>query len=125
MHSIADLPPGELQVAHDAATVLTEYRAYTPGSLFRMLLSKFRDDLRECLEMEVEGVLPTRASDLRPLSHLTSIELDTVSGAVMILLQDRFTRVMDDPALPVVLDEFRARLDGEKAEREQIRAFRP
>jgi hypothetical protein len=40
----------------------------------------------------------------------------------MILLQDRFTAVMDDPALPKLLDEFQDKLTDQKTERAQIRA---
>lgn len=124
MNSLTDLDTDALKVAQDAATVLvTDFRAYTPSSLFRMLVSKFRDDVREALEMEAEGILPTRANDLHPLSHLTSIELSTLAGSVMILLQDRFTKVMDDPSLPRLLEEFQDTLADETAERERIRGM--
>jgi hypothetical protein len=45
-----------------------------------------------------------------------------VAGAVSILLQDRFTSRMDDPALAPLLGELGGALDEQKAERAQIRA---
>jgi hypothetical protein len=69
--------------------------------------------------MEAERY-PGRGKVVRSLDELTSVELDTVSGAVMILLQDRFTRVMDDPALPKLLDELQDKLTDQKTERAQI-----
>jgi hypothetical protein len=86
-----------------------------------MLVSRFRDDTREALGMEAERY-PGRGQVVRSLDELTSVELDTVSGAVMILLQDRFKRVMDDPALPKLLDEFQDKLTDQRTERAQIRA---
>lgn len=122
MRSLADLPTDELKLAHDAATVLvTDYKAYLPpGGLLRMLLSRFRDDTREALGLEVEG-LPAR-EDKYTLDELTSVELDTVAGAVIILLQDRFTAVMDDPDLPKLLGDYQIELNAQKTERAEIKA---
>jgi hypothetical protein len=53
---------------------------------------------------------------------LTSVELGTVSGAVMILFQNRFTQIMDDPELPKLLAAYQDDLNAQKAEREQIQA---
>jgi len=98
------------------------FKAYLPpGGLLLMLTSKFRDDIRDALQMEREG-LPHRGRGKKPLGELTTIELATAWGAAGILLQDRFTSVMGDSALPRLLREFHGSLDGQKSGREQIRA---
>ena len=57
-----------------------------------------------------------------PKDQLTSTELDTLSGAVVILLEARYTATMDDPGLSPLLREFGKALDDEKTEREQLQA---
>jgi hypothetical protein len=122
MRSLAELPADVLQVARDAADTLIRFREYLPpGGMLVMLAGRLRDDVREALEMEP---LPRayRGRERRSLDELTSVELDTVAGAASILLQDRFTTCMDDPALAPLLRELHRALDGQKAERAQIRA---
>lgn len=122
MRCLTELQPDALKAARDAAGTLMSFKAYMPpGGLLLMLVSKFRDDIGDVLGIEPEA-LPQRGRERRSLDELTSVELDTVSGAVMILLQDRFTKVMDDPALPRLLEEYRDDLNMQKAERAQIRA---
>jgi len=126
MPSLTELPPDTLKAAHDSAESLISFKAYLPpGGLLLMLLGRFRDDIREALGegagAETEG-LPTRGRERRSLDELTSVELNTVSGAVMTLLQARFTQVMDDPALPRLLDEYQDKLTGQKTERAKIQA---
>lgn len=121
MRSLKDLHPDELEVALNAANALMQHKQFLPrDGLLLMLVSRFRDDTREALGMEAERY-PGHRQVVRSLDELTSVELDTVSGAVMILLQDRFKRVMDDPALPKLLDEFQDKLTDERTERAQIR----
>jgi hypothetical protein len=125
MRSLTELPPDALKVAHDAAEALIYKKAFLPpGGLLVMLLGRFRDDIREVLGngIDATGELPRRGREHRSLDELTSVELDTVAGAVAILLQDRFAKSMDDPALPKLLDEFRDKLTDQKTERAQIRA---
>jgi hypothetical protein len=122
MRSLAELPADVLQVARDAADTLVRLRGYLPpGGMLVMLAGRFRDDVREALEMEP---LPRayRGRERRSLDELTSVELDTVAGAASILLQDRFTSRMDDPALAPLLRELGGAVDQQKAERAQIRA---
>jgi hypothetical protein len=122
MRSLKDLDTDALKVALDASDALMQRKQFLPrGGLLLMLVSRFRDDTREALGMEAERY-PGRGREHRSLDELTSVELGTVSGAVMILLQDRFTRVMDDPALPKLLDEFQDKLTDQRTERAQIRA---
>lgn len=121
MRSLTELPPDALTVAHDAAEALMEHKAYLPDSLLFMLVGRFRDDTREVLGMEI-GDLPQRGRERRSLDELTSVELDTMSGAVTILLEARFTSAMDDPALPQLLREFDVSLGEQKTERQQLRA---
>ena len=122
MRSLAELPVDALKVAHDATETVLRFRAYLPpGGLLVMLAGKFRDDIREARDMET---LPRayRGRDRLTLDELTSIELDTLAGAVVILLQRRFTDAMDDPELSAQLNGLRDALDEQKAERAQIRA---
>jgi hypothetical protein len=112
----------ELREAHDAAdTLISErFRPYLPGRMLPMLLGKFRDDLAEALAIPLPE-LPQRSGLVRvaKLDDLTSGELDTLSGAVLVLVT-RFTALMDDPALPKLLREFRDALVIEKADRARI-----
>jgi hypothetical protein len=119
VRSITDLPTGALRVARGSAETLIKFRAYLPpGGLLLMLVSKFRDDIGDALEMEPEP-LPQRGRERRSLDELTSIELDTVAGATAMLL-DRFAGYMDDPALPRLLREFHDDLNRQKTERATI-----
>jgi hypothetical protein len=112
----------ELRLARDVAGTLMTFKAYLPpGGLLLMLISKFRDDTGDLLDIE-RGPLPGRGRERQSLDELTSVELDTMVGATGILLQDRFTSVMDDPALPRLLREFCGDLNRQKAERAQLRA---
>jgi hypothetical protein len=82
-----------------------KFQPYTPGGLLVIILGKFRDDLRDALEMTAEP--PVQRGSLRLALHkLDSIEIGTVGGALMILRQARFTRIMDDPMLPQMLEAF-------------------
>jgi hypothetical protein len=116
MQSLAQLDSDALKLARQSANTLMKFKAYLPpGGLLLMLLGKFRDDVLEVLEVERDP-LPKRGTERHPLDELTSIELDTVCGAVGILLS-RFTAYMDDPALPDLLGQFRDALNQQKAER--------
>jgi hypothetical protein len=122
MHSLTELPKDELKVALEAADALMQHKSFLPrGGLLLMLVSRFRDDTREALGMEPER-LPGRGKMFRSLDELTSVELDTLAGAVDTLLQDRLTVVMDDPELAKLLREFQGRLNDQKTERAQIQA---
>ena len=122
MHPLRELDADTLKVALDASDALMQQKSFLPrGGLLLMLVSRFRDDTREALGMEPERY-PGRGQVFRSLDELTSTELDTVSGAVTILLQPRFTAVMDDPELSKLLDEYRGRLNDQKTERAQLRA---
>jgi len=112
----------ELRKAHDAAdTLISErFRSYLPGRMLPMLLGKFRDDVAELLGMELPP-LPRRSGPVKAakLDDLTSSELDTLSGAVLVLVT-RFTALMDDPLLPDLLRGFRDALVIEQADRTRI-----
>jgi hypothetical protein len=116
MNDPAGLEPDALKVALDAVDSLLRFRAYTPGGLFVILLGKFRDVVRSALSMAIEE--PVQRGSLRlALKKLDSIEIGTVDGAVMILRQPRFTRIMDDPTLPQMLEAFEEDVNQEKSER--------
>jgi hypothetical protein len=121
MNDPAGLDPDALKVALDAVDSLLRFRAYTPGGLFVILLGKLRDDVRSALSMAIEE--PVQRGSLRvSLEKLDSIEIGTVGGAVMILRQPRFTRIMDDPLLPQMLEAFEEDVSQEKHERTTGRA---
>jgi len=122
MRSITDQAEDDLKVAHDAAERMMTLKDYLPDrGLLLMLTTKFRDDLREILGMETLP-LPRRPAVQLSLDALTTSELDSLWGAVVILLQPRFTSIMDDPALPRLLDQLRELLRVQRAERQQLRA---
>jgi hypothetical protein len=116
------LPEDARKSALDATEALMYHKQFLPrGGLLLMLVSRFRDDTREALQMEPERY-PGRGSVFRSLDDLTSAELDKIAGAVAVLLQERFTRVMDDPELPRQLADFRDQLEAQKTERAQLQA---
>jgi hypothetical protein len=122
MRSITDQAEDDLKVAHDAAERMMMLKDYLPDrGLLLMLTTKFRDDLREILGMETLP-LPRRPAVQLSLDALTSTELDSLWGAVVILLQPRFTSIMDDPALPRLLEQLQELLGVQRAERQQLRA---
>jgi hypothetical protein len=124
MNDPAELDPDALKVALGSVDSLLRFRAYTPGGLFAILLGKFRDDLRDALEMCAEQ--PVQRGSLRlALDKLDSIEIGTVGGAVMILRQPRLTRIMDDPMLPQMLEAFEEDVNQEKHERATRHAETP
>lgn len=130
MHSFNELEPDALKLARECATVLLDRKAYLPpGGLLPMLLGRWRDDIAEVIggdtpkaKKDKPKPLPRREREHRSLDELTSVELDTVAGAVGILLQDRFTAIMDDPELPRQLAAFSDNLIDQKTERAQIQA---
>jgi hypothetical protein len=119
MRSLTEMSPDELHVAHDAAAALLRFRVCSPpGGMLVMLAGKFRDDVRDVLELELEPPAH-RGRDHRSLDELTSVELDTVAGATGILL-GRFASYMDDPALVPLLRELRDSLNVQKSERARL-----
>jgi hypothetical protein len=122
MRSLNDLDTGTLKVCLTACGTLMEHKAYLPvGGLLVMFPGRYRDDIREALGLEAEDI-PRCGKEHRPLDEMTSAEPDAAWGAVMVLLQERFTKVMDDPDLPKLLRAFQGDLAGQGTEREQIRA---
>jgi hypothetical protein len=122
MRAPTEVRTEELREAHDAAdTLISErFRSYLPGRMLPMLLGKFRDDIAESLGMQLPP-LPRRPGPVRAAKpdDLTSSELATLSGAVLVLVT-RFTALMDDPLLPELLREFRDALVIEQADRTRI-----
>jgi hypothetical protein len=122
MKNAAHLDSGALQVALQATDTLLSFRDFTPtGGLFVMYLGRFRDDLRDVLEME--SLRPAeRGTQIRALGELRSIELSMLARAVMILRQPRFTRLMDDPKLIEMLEGFEEDLNAHKRKLAEARA---
>lgn len=116
MPTLADLPLDHLRAAGDAIETVLDFRAYlsTDGMLV-MLAAKFRDDIRELL-----GVPPlprvSRAPKRKALDSMEAAELDRLFEAVLIL-NDRFTRYLDDPELPKCLADVLGRVGFERAAR--------
>jgi hypothetical protein len=121
MPSIFQMTPDELQVARDAAETLIRFRAYLPpDAMLIMLAGRFRNDIRDVPGMGTEG-RAHRGRESRSLDELTSIELDTVSGSVDMLLE-RFTPFMHGPELIRLLNALRDSLNAQKTERARLRA---
>jgi hypothetical protein len=122
MRAPTEVTPDELQKAHEAAdTLISErFRSYLPGRMLPMLLGRFRDDVAESLGMQLAPP-PRRSGPVKAvkLDDLTSSELGTLSGTVLVLVT-RFTALMDDPLLPELLREFRDALVTEQADRTRI-----
>jgi hypothetical protein len=120
MRPLSELSLPELDEARHATETLMsgKLRRYIPGRMLPVLLSKFNDDLRDMLGMELCPRPP--AIQQYKLDMLTDVELDTVNGSVSILL-DRFADFMDDPALPKFLGDLRALLATERQERIKVR----
>jgi hypothetical protein len=121
MRSLTQLDPDSLKVARESAETLMTFNEYLPPGGLLLMLSKFRDDAGDLLDLEREP-LPRRGRERRSLDELTSLELDRMAGATGILLQDHFTPAMGDPALPRLLREFRGDLNRQKTERVELRA---
>jgi hypothetical protein len=110
------------KTALEAAETLMHFRTFLPrGGLLLMLVSRFRDDLRDALGMARERV-PGSGRHFRSLDEMTSTEFDRVTAAVATLLEDRFAPLMDDPALPTLLREFQGELSKQATERAADRA---
>ena len=121
MPSLKELPKDQLTTARTATDSAFKLKAYLPGNLLAMLLARWREDVGDALGLP-RADLPSRGKERRGLDQLTSTELDTLSGAVVILLEARYTATMDDPGLSPLLREFGKALDDEKTEREQLQA---
>jgi hypothetical protein len=117
----AEMTPGQLQDAHDAADTLAseKSRPYLPGRLLPLLVARFRDDVAEALGMALPPLPQRPPGRVAKPSEMTNGELDTLCGAVLTLVV-RFTACMDDPALPRLLRDFRDALIIEKADRARI-----
>jgi hypothetical protein len=115
----ANMTDDELREAHRAADTLTtdKYRAYLPGRLLPLLIARFRDDVAEALGMQLPSLPQRSAVRAVKLDDLTSAELDTLTGSVVVT---RFAAGMDDPALAPALRDFRDALVIEKADRARI-----
>lgn len=121
MPSLSQLTKDQLTTAHTAVDSVMKLKAYLPSGLLLMLLGRWRDDVGDVLGLG-RGDLPSRGKERRTLDQLTSAELDTLSGAVGILTEVRFTTRMDDPELPKQLREFRKALADETAGRAKLQA---
>jgi hypothetical protein len=112
----------DLREAHDAAQALLsdEFRPYLNNPMLATLLSKFRDDALDALGMKLPPRLPLRVKCQR-LDMLTDAELEAMSERISTLL-DRFTSLIDDPALLHALVELREGLRVERGDRSIVRA---
>jgi hypothetical protein len=119
IRSITELPVAELRVAGDAIETLIDLRAYLPpGGMLIMLAGRWRDDIRDALEMKP---LPRayRSDETKQLDELGAEQFGRLAGAVGILL-DRFAPFMDDPELGRLLRVLRGLLNDQKAERARL-----
>lgn len=121
MRSITELPIADLREAGDAAETLIELRAYLPPEeLLVMLAGRFRDEIREALEMR--RLKPAcRGPEGKPLDELTSSEFERLVRAVDVLV-NHFTPFMDDPELIPLLSGLHELLRIQSVERAQLQA---
>jgi hypothetical protein len=113
-----------LKAALQAADAVVRFKTYTPRGLLLILVSALRDDIRGALGYSAEA-RQARGNVASPVGALTTAELETLSGAVGTLLQERFAPFMEDPELPRLLAGFHGDLMAEKAERAEPRARVP
>jgi hypothetical protein len=121
MNDPAELDPYVLKIALESVDTVLKFQAYTPGRLFVMLVGRFRDDLREALKMDTLRPV-VRGAERHTFDALNRTEVDNLAGAVLILRQERFTRIMDDPELIRMIEEFESALNAHKAKRPGVQA---
>ena len=115
------LTDDDLKDALAASDTLMQHTQFMPPEgLLLMLVSKFRDDVREQLGMKPER--PPSRGNFTPLGQLTTPELAALENAVDTLLEPRFVKSMDDPDLSKGLLDFRDELTKQKIERAQMQA---
>jgi hypothetical protein len=61
MKNVANLDPDALKVALQSVDTLLKFQAYTPGGLFVIILGKFRDDIRDALELSADQPVQRRS----------------------------------------------------------------
>lgn len=120
MHS-AHMAEDALREAHRAVGTLMSdrLRSYLPGRMLPILLGRFYDDLAEMLGKSLPDLSERRAVRPAKLDDLTTVELGTMRESVEILA-DRFTVIMEDPALPQLLIDLRGKLAAEQTDRARI-----
>jgi hypothetical protein len=98
MPSLSELSKAKLRDAGDAIETVIEFRDYLPpGGMLLMLAGRWRDDIRELLDMPpLERV--SRGKHRKPLGSLEPEDLERLAQAV-ILLVGSLTGYMDDPEL--------------------------
>jgi hypothetical protein len=108
------LDAGDVKTALEAADNILSFRDFTPpAGLFVMILGRWRDDLRDALGME--PLRPAeRGTQIRSLDEPRPPELSTLFKSVMLLNQQRFVKIMDDPQLPEMLEGFEEDLNAHK-----------
>lgn len=112
--AVHPLDAGAVKTALEAADVVLSSKDFTsPDGLLVMYLGRWRDDMREFLRME--PLRPAeRGTQMRSLHELRPPELAALVKAAMVLNQDRFVKIMDDPRLPEMLEDFLGYLNAHK-----------
>lgn len=81
MRSLTEMTPDELQEARRAAETLIRFRTYLPpDAILVMVAGRFRDDVRDVLEMEPEP-RAYRGQERNSLDELTSGPMVVTSGS--------------------------------------------
>jgi hypothetical protein len=120
MRYLTDLPIADLRAAGDATETLIEFCDYlSPDGMLVMLAGKFRDDIREILQVKrLERAY--RGTEVKPLSDLSNEQYNRLALAVGVLV-GRYTLWMDDPELVAFLHGLHELLRVETARRVQPR----
>lgn len=112
--AVHPLDAGAIKTALEAAYTVLSFRDFTsPDGLLVMYLGRWRDDMREALRMEPLRSAG-RGTQMRSLHELRPPELSALVKAGMLLNQERFTKIMDDPKLPEMLEDFLGFLNEHK-----------
>jgi hypothetical protein len=115
MPSLETLDPRAIKVIAAATDTVYGFREYLPGRVLLAMVWHFRNDLREQMRAARESC-PGQPVP-QELRGLEAHEFDALAGAVAVMIEGRFTAVMDDPDLPKRLVAFDVKLEAEQGER--------
>jgi hypothetical protein len=116
MPSLETLDPRAIKVIAAATETVYGFREYLPGRVLLAMVWSFRNDVRSQARAPRESY-PGQPVPLE-LRTLDAYEFDALADAVAVMLEDRFTAVMEDPELPARLNTFDVKLKAERGERD-------
>lgn len=115
MPSLETLDPRAIKVIAAVTETVYGFREYLPGRVLLAMVWHFRNDVREQMRAPRESY-PGQPTPLE-LRALEAHQLDALADAMAVMIEDRFTAVMEDPDLPKRLIAFDVKLKAEQGER--------